>query len=285
MPENEETTYDAQRLVKELGEASDEELQAHFSGSDAAELVAWGATVATARINRDGWRILGQARDTLAQASEEQLDHLAAISTETLRLAAHAIARADALHAQQTARQQATSAGAAERQAAFEAIKASVIARRDVLFGVLRAVAADAEPYRGRITRAYSKAQDAESLADTLKALCNVGDDLLASTDAGIVQRRKTTRLRPQLLASVRTQAEQAATAAREQDKTNASPVTQAQVDLFDGYALALLDEVVGAFERGHHADPTIPRIALYTLRNVLRPPRGKEPQNKQPNG
>jgi hypothetical protein len=48
-------------------------------------------------------------------------------------------------------------------------------------------------------------------------------------------------------------------------------------VDLRDGWALMLLDELVGGFGRAHQADPTIPRLSTYGLRSTLRPRRTKK--------
>jgi hypothetical protein len=283
MEDTEETTYDAQSLLAELGPATDAELEEHFAGSEPATLVEWGATVATPRIERDGWRIIGQARDFLAHASPQQLDHLAAISRETLRLAAHAVARAEELYELQDSRHRSTSEKASERQAQVSSIREGVVAHREVLFGLVRSVAGGTEPLRTRILESYNKAQDPATLAATLNALCDIGDQLLASKDPGVAKRLKSTRLRKELLDGLRTEAQKAQQAADQQDKINAAPVTRAQVDLHDGYSLSLLQDIVDAFERAHHADTTIPRIVLYTLRNVLRPPRGKKAPKAAP--
>jgi len=101
---------------------------------------------------------------------------------------------------------------------------------------------------------------------------------MLRDRNPGIVARRKTTRLTnawldetEASLPELKKLGEKAAAV------RTAAPVSASEVDLRDGWALMLLDEIVTAFDRAHDADPTIPRINVYSLRRALRTPSTKK--------
>lgn len=279
-----ETTYDPDALIKDLGRASDDELEAHFHGVAPAGLVRQGQRVATPRVARDGWRIVGQARDAIDRATDEQLDLLGSVSRETLRLAAHAVRRASELHEQLHAERTTVDATSAEREATFAARRKAIAARRELLHSIVHTVVHGAEPWQTRLDQGYSRASEASSLASSLTLLCDLGDELLASKDPGLAARRKTTRLGKPLLASSRELAAQSREAdQRQQQAKVTASVSQGKVDLLDGQALHLLGTIVDAFDRAHDSDPTIARLDVIALRNVLHPPSGKKKATEEP--
>lgn len=264
-------------LVAQLGEGSDDEFHQHFADADVGALIEWGADVATPRIEKDGARIIVGALTFIENASEEQLDDLGNVTKESLRLTAWAVHRGSETYALRQ-RQLSEAAGAvAEREALAKADLGAAVGWRDVLAGVLRKVAGKAEPYATRIEEAYSRGEDAATLADTLEKLDGIGQDLIKDRSPAIKHRRSTTRLSAAWLARGQKHLEAARSAASESNAVRAAAaVTQADVDLLDGYALTLLDEVVGSFARAHRANPTIPELQLYSLKPVLRPSRKK---------
>ncbi len=254
------------RLLAELGPATDEELDQHFTSSQPAALARQGAAVHTARIDHDGWRILEQARDWLAHAENEPLLRLAPISPGTLRLAARALLRLGEQGAA-SGRESGHAEAAQEGQHT-----AQWVGQRDILFGMISSIAGGVEPHRTRLREGCRQARDPASIAATMATLGAVGEALLKEKTREIVLRRNSTRLRQGLIDEARAVAEQARRLAQEQGPAPLPP--GAQRDLLAGQALALLRDIVDAFDRAHLADPDTPQLTLSSLRKVLRQER-----------
>lgn len=275
-----ESTHNLDDLIQAIGTATDDDLRAYFQGVDDSKPIDLGKQIASPRIVTDAPHIVGSALVFINGATSEQLDWIAGITLDTLRLAIGASARAGELYAARNQALKASRDKRGEQTAVSEQLIGSAIARRGVLFGTLGKIASRVEPYASRVTAAYSKSESALDVSDSLDALVEIGRQVIKDKDPGVVARRKTTRLTNAWLddaagvsAKLR-EAGQRATAVR-----TTPEVTQAEVDLHDGWALILLGEILDAFDDGHQADPTIPRLNVYSLRNVLRPPSGKKPK------
>jgi hypothetical protein len=279
-----ETTVTLADLVTKLGPTTDDELRVYFQNVPESDLVHLGKRIATPRIATDAPHIVGDAAVFMDGASEEQLDSLGAVSRDTLRLAIGAARLADTLCKARNVSLQASRNKLDEHVAVSEQVARNAIGRRTVLTGMLEKIACGVEPFASRVRAACSKSEDPKEVADALDALIGLGREMLADPTAGLVARRKTTRLSAAILdrdAGIAARLRQAAE--RAQAVRTAPPVAQTDVDLRDGWALTLLAEIVDAFDDAHEADPTIPRLSVYSLRAILRPPRGKKSAGQPP--
>ncbi len=271
-------------LVNRLGPATDEDLRQHFLGIHDAIPVEWGKQVATPRIAKNALHILCDAYSFLSSATDEQLELLAAVNDETLKLATSAVLRARELY--DSRRQQLT--GSHEQTAklhdASDQGREQAVSQRNVLHGVLTKIIKGVEPWQGRLEAAYSKAEDDASLAATMEKMVQEGRTLLKEKkDAGIVARRRTTRLSASWLDKMAAVGAERQRHAAEPVGVNPAPgISPADVDLRDGWALMLLDDIATAFDHAHDADPTVPRIDVRGLRSALRPRSGKAAQPPQ---
>lgn len=278
MADTTRSTHTLGDLVAVLGEATEEQIRAHFYGVPDSTPVGWGREVATPRIVTDAPHIIGDAYVAYQACNEPQRQWLAAISTETLRLAAGAVMLAQGLYEQRRHAGKSSRTELGEATGISDQVKASEIGRRNVLYGALTKIAAGVEPYASRIAGAYSKSEAPAQLADSLDALITIGREMLKDRDPGIMARRRTTQLNTGWLDQAATRAAEVRKVGEKAAVVRTAPsISAAEVDLRDGWALMLLDEIVTAFDHAHDADPTIPRINVYSLRNALRPPAGKK--------
>jgi len=225
-----------------------------------------------------GHHIVGNAMVFIDTASEAQLGALAAISRDTLRLAVAAAMRGDALYRARKQSLKSSRNKQGEQAAVSAQTVGSAIARGAVLHGVLAKIACGTEPYASRAAAAHSKSEVPADVCASLDALIELGRGMLKDKDPGVVARRKTTRLSAAWLDEAAAVSSKLAAAADRAGAVRTVPeVTQPEVDLRDGWALMLLEEIVRAFDTAHDADATIPRISVYSLRSVLRPPAGKK--------
>jgi len=272
------STHTLGDLVAVLGEATEAQIRAYFHGVPDSTPVNWGKEVATPRIVTDAPHIIGDAYVAYQACNDSQRQWLAAISMETLRLAAGAVVLAQGLYEQRVQAGKASRTEVGEATGVSNQVKISGICRRDVLYGVLNKIAAGMEPYASRIAGTYSKSEAPIQIADSVDGLVAVAHDMLKDRDPGIMARRRTTQLNAAWLDQAATGAAEVRRVGEKAAVVRAAPsVSASEVDLRDGWSLMLLDEIVAAFDRAHDADPTIPRINVYSLRNALRPPTGKK--------
>lgn len=271
------STHTLSDLIAVLGQATEDQIRALYHGVPNTTAVNWGKQVATTRIVKDAPHIIGDAYVAWQACDDSQRQWLAAISLDTLRLAAGAVKIAEELYGQRVQAGKSSRTQVEEAAGISNQAKATEIARRDVLYGVLTKIAAGVEPYASRVAGAYSKSESPADIADSIDGLVAVARDMIKDKDSGIVARRRTTHLTNAWLDQAATGASNVRNAGAKADVVRTAPsVSASEVDLRDGWALMLLDEIVSAFDRAHDADPTIPRINVYSLRNALRPPKGK---------
>jgi len=261
-----------------LGASSEAELREHFDGIPDSHFIEWGAEVATPRIVKDAPRILDAASTFLAHATEEQKLLLMAITADSLKLAVTAAIVAGEVYQAHSEAVSSATDSAAELAAMLAAARQATVTRRNILWQTLSKIGGKVEPYRSRLAAAYSKAETTEALCKTLTGLTEIGRQMLADETPGIAKRLKTTSLSSEWLQAADDTAAALKEAGERAGGVKAAPsYTQADVDLRDGWALVLLDEIVAAFDAGHEADSAIPRLALYRLRTALRPSTKKK--------
>jgi hypothetical protein len=279
MPANQEpeSVYTLAELVVRWGKATEDEVLVYLEGIPKAKLVAEGAAVATPRIDKDTARTYGNLSDFLATATDEQRDHIPALTDDLVRCAIwtayQATLKYDARTAARTGASAAREARVTEALGKLEQGKA----RREQLRSGLRLLAGQDPVRLQAIDAAYGTAADAKELASALDSLVERGRALLADKSPAMVARRKGSRLTKAWL-------DQAATLAGEVRKAGdlarstlaASPVSQAEVDYWDGMALALFDLLIDMCDSGNKADPTVPRLVPIALRSYFTPTRKK---------
>lgn len=272
--------YTSEQLQARYGVAPEEEVLAFVAGSSKADLVAAGDDVATRRIAKDCRRIYGRASDFLATAKAAQLRHLPVLTETFLRAAITAMCRGEALV---TGREQQTAQRATSKQSrasAADALRTKAAAQREVLYAALVALAGNDARRHGALALAYGTGAAAQH-AGALAALVKEGRALLADRSPAMALRRKSSRLDEAYLTDAEQLARELAAADKAATAVAAQPeVAQAEVDYWDGVNLWFVDTLVTMFDAGHEADPTIPRLQLITLRNVLRP-TAKKPASK----
>lgn len=273
-----EGVYTLPALVARWGEASEEEVFGFVGGRTKAALIAIGSDVVTTRIDTDAARMLGRYSDFRDRASEAQLEQLPALSDALVRCAVFAAHRAAILYETrqaQLARSKATREGRVAEAA--QKVENGRI-RRDQLEAALEGLCGQDPVWLARIAAAYGAAPDPEALAKSIEELVQVGLAMLADPAPLLAARIADSRLsRAWLERSLAIAAEARRSGAIADTALPLTPVTQAEVDYWDGMALTLLDIVVTSCEAGHRADPSIPRLVPIALRGWFSPSRGKK--------
>lgn len=265
-------------LVAKLGASSDEEIRERFGDCEDKEFIEEGIKVATPRIADDGARILPAAWAFMEDAREEQLAVLMGVSNETLRLAAWCVQQATELYEARKGvlADESSKTGEDRAKAAQDAKR--LLGRKEQLAGLIRIVGGSKEPFWTRYTEAYSKAEDAESLATCIERLAKLGHELLSDKSPAVMKRCASAKLTKDYLDGLLQQANELGKIARAAriKKTGVS-ISSGDVDLRDGWSLRLLGEIVEAFEMAHEIDPSIPRLPVVSLRKVFFPTRRKK--------
>ncbi len=258
-------------LVARTGTATEAEAEALTAATPPEKLVARGATVATPRVAADALRIFGRA-NLFFQGAPKALVDVVRLSPEVIRIGAWTAREAErrdvASRAQAAGRRAQRGASADVAKSAAKEAQGAAAQLADALYNV---AGADAHAVT-RITKATQPA--AEGHAETgpgrvLAALVAEGRTLVASKDAGVVTRRKLFRLDAAYLDDCARLAERA----RDATRTAGAPAvaagrSHAEVDLWDGRALALADIVVAAFAKAHAVDARVPKLAYVSLRD-----------------
>lgn len=281
-----DSIYTLAELVARWGKATEDEILIYLEGISKAKLVAEGADVATPRIDKDAARVYGNLTDFLATATDEQRNHIPALTDDLVRCAIWAAHQAMLKYDTRVAARSGASATKEARVA--EAIKKldQGKARRDQLRSALRLLAGQEPARLQAVETAYGTAADAKDLANALEALVEKGRAFLADKSPAMVARRKGSRLSKAWL-------DGASALAGEVRKTGdlarstlaASPVSQTEVDYWDGMALALFDLIIDMCDSGNKADPMIPRLVPIALRSYFSPSRRKSGKGEPAEG
>jgi hypothetical protein len=271
-PMSSESTYALADIVSRLGDATEAEARLELEGLGNDDFIAKGRRIGTPRLAKELARNYGILADWLSSAKSEQLDLLAFVGADWLRIAAWA-ARQSEIH--YDANQKGASLGSAEkqiRQARAEELATEARRARDRVRTALLHLAAGTAAWVPRIEAAYATPGTQSPITDALLALCDVADAMLADTAPGLKKRRTRNRLDTNTVARYRDLAATAATAIREAAAVApAAPVSQSQVDLWDGIAITFFEQLVDVVEQAREEDPTIPAPSIIGLRGWFR--------------
>lgn len=251
------------------------------------ELTENGARVGTERIDSDAARLYGAAIDFMLLAPPARRQQVRGCSLRTLQLGVYAALRGSALWAARQGSTHATRTEVAQNQRLADTARQRGVGLRNQLLVMLRQVSGGAAAEQGPLEGAYGGGSYAD-LPAALRRLAAIGQQQLkrAPKDPALLQRCQEAGLDAAYLADIEQQAQLVAdTTAADSAPRPRNEVSQAEVDLWDGVNLYLLDGVCRAFEAAHLLDPLVPRLLPVALRSVLRPPsttkkaaKGKSP-------
>lgn len=267
-----EPIYTLADIVSRLGDAAEPEARLELEGLRNDDFIAKGRRIGTPRLAKELARNYGALADWLPTAKAEQLDLLGFVSADWLRIAAWA-ARQSEVH--YDANQKGASLGAAEkqiRQTRAEELGSQAKLARDRLRGTLLHLAGGIPAWVTKIEAAYATPGTQSPLTDALVALCDVADAMLSDSSPGMLSRRARNRLTKVSVQIHRDLAASAAQALRDAASVApTTPVSQSQVDLWDGIAITFFEQLVDALEQAREVDPTIPAPSIIGLRGWFR--------------
>ncbi|MDI1448910.1 hypothetical protein [Polyangium sp. 6x1] len=267
-----EPIYTLADIVSRLGDAAEPEARLELEGLRNDDFIAKGRRIGTPRLAKELARNYGALADWLPTAKAEQLDLLGFVSADWLRIAAWT-ARQSEIH--YDANQKGASLGAAEkqiRQTRAEELGSEAKLARDRLRGALLHLAGGIPAWVTKIEAAYATPGTQSPLTDALVALCDVADAMLSDSSSGMLSRRARNRLTKVAVQTYRDLAATAAQALRDAASVApTAPVSQSQVDLWDGIAITFFEQLVDALEQAREVDPTIPAPSIIGLRGWFR--------------
>jgi hypothetical protein len=263
--------YTLPQLVERLGLATPEEVFLYVGRDSKIELTDLGRRVATPRVSKDSARLMGQAVDYYDQADEDQLDALAGIDPDFLRVGVWAAAEDERLCALHTRGRKSASQRRSTFGVSYSELRDRAIGRREQIHGLLVKLSGNDPVQLKAIEDAYGTSGNPQALNDSLLALVGLGRDYLADPSPEMVQRRQRSRLREALLADVEAlTARMLNQGLAAQAVANLPPVTQSEVDYWDGVALWFLRRIIEAFDAARLTDPRVPRLLAIATRGVL---------------
>jgi hypothetical protein len=263
--------YTLAQLVERLGVATPEEVLLHVGRNSKVELTELGRKIATPRLSKDSARLMGQAVDYYSQADEDQLDALAGIDPDLLRVGAWAAAEDERLWALHTRGQKSATQRRSTFGVSYSELRDEALGRREQIHKLLIRLSGNDPVQLKAIEDAYGTSRGPQALSDSLQALAGLGRNYLADPSPEMVQRRQRSRLREALLADVEALAgrllDQGLAA---QAVANLPTVTQSDVDYWDGVVLWFLRRIIDAFDAARLTDPRVPRLVAIATRTVL---------------
>ena len=264
-----------EQLVDRHGQATVEETGFYLEGLTLEQLTSDGAGVATSRLTRDGARIWGTISAFIQRATLAQRALIPTVTDDFLRVAIWSMYQGQlAVQALTNANAQAASARTG-REASSRDLRRQGGEQRDVLYTGLLILAGGKRELRSRIEQAYRKSTQPADVATSLRGLVKLGREVLADASPAAVQRRRGSLITAEYLTETDALATDVEISGREAAAVpEPPPMSQADVDLWDGRNLAFLELAINAFAAGHAIDPSIPRPVAISLRSVLGPRR-----------
>jgi hypothetical protein len=267
--------YALSELVTRAGKATLEEVGDYVEGYTKAELIKEGAKVGTDRIDTDCARLYGKAADFFEHATPAQRAEVVGVSPNMLRVAVTAAQHGSEVAAKLGAAKNDADTAKQERAARAETARDRALGQRKVLRAGLRSLAAGNKIWHAAIDTAVKTSDAASTLSGSLDALIGVGRRMLKRPTPGLAKRLEDSGLTAARLTTAATQADEVRTAGGAADAVaSLGPVSQSEVDYWDGINLTLLGSFIDVFEAAHSVDPTIPRLVPIALRNYYRPTR-----------
>ena len=263
--------YTLPQLVERLGVATPEEMLLYVGRDSKVELTELGRRVATPRVSKDSARLMGQATDYYEQADEEQLDALAGVDPNFLRVGVWVAAEDERLYALHSRGRKSASQRRSTFGVSYSELRDKALGRREQIHGLLIKLSGNDAVRLKAIEDAYGTSASPQALNDSLEAMVGLARNYLADPSPEMVQRRERSRLREALLADVEALTarmfEQGIAA---QAVANLPPVTQSEVDYWDGVTLWFLRRIIEAFDAARLTDPRVPRLVANATRGVL---------------
>lgn len=246
-------------------------------GAGRAELAALGAQVATARISTEAARIYGQVSDFWPGASAAQRQALRGFSDTLLRLCVWSAWQGDRLWTARDQEQTAARAQQGTRVTTADGVRSHALTLRDQWRTTLRMVSGGAPVLDDAIAAAYGTLETPGRLAEAIRRLAALGEAW--QRDKALAPRCSDAGIDAAFVADTRAFAATIEPTLTAGQAVRESPrVAQAEVDLWDGVNLLLLDRVLDLFAVATRLDPMVPRLQPISLRNWFSPQRPKKP-------
>ena len=245
-------------------------------GAGRAELAAIGAQVATARISTEAARIYGQVSDFWPGASAAQRQALRGFSDTLLRLCVWSAWHGDRLWTARDQEQTAARAQQGTRVTTADGVRSHALTLRDQWRTTLRLVSGGTPVLDDAIEAAYGTLETPGRLAEAIRRLAALGEAW--QRDKALAPRCSDAGIDAAFVADTRAFAATIEPTLAAGQAVRESPrVAQAEVDLWDGVNLLLLDRVLDLFAVATRLDPMVPRLQPISLRNWFNPQRPKK--------
>lgn len=275
-PKSEAVVYTLALLIQRFGRADAEHVEAAIGAADTEALVTSGQRISTARILRDGVRIVGHAGAFLAIATEAQREELIMVDATLLSVVTTALERAETAQRELDRQKNASSTVRSNaKDRGGKAVRKARLRRATLHEALLTATCGDVD-WKRQVDEVNGAAESAAELADAIERQVAVGRKLVAwakkrGASCALTEAYFTKTLSIAADAH-KLGAEGVAPAPR--DGTN-----QGEVNRLDGVCLWFLKRVIDTFDVAHEADPSIPKLPVLSLRAVFR--RGARPKAK----
>ncbi len=268
-------------LLARLGVAEDDIVRSLVANVPVEVLVELGARGATNRVVREGTRIVAEAVDFLAVATEAQLAQMPGVTEQLMASIVTAMERASTHQGALDAMKAAARVRRASSTASLASTMSKARGRREVLHQAASMLAAGGSDVQARLDTAKGTSENAAEVADGLEALVPIARELLQSAAQRRVQTRLTEAFPDETLRIAEEVRDAGLGAAARAERAG---VMQGTINWWDGAALWLLRDLVDAFDAARKADPTIPKVQLLSLRVMLGRKRGaKKPRPAAP--
>ncbi len=231
------------------------------------QLVATGQEVRTERINLDAARLYGTAYDFFQSATAEQRAAVPGLTTQRLRVSIWAAAQGEAKNQAAQLAEERSAAAQGYRATDAKQIRAQALGARDVLHATLFALVAGNKLRVDELRDACGRSEKPKEIARSLVALADQHDHYLSSREPKLVARCTDMQLDGSLGRQARALAEQVLLRGSVENAPRTA-TSNAEVDLWDGINLHLLEQLVTIFEAGHRANATVPRLLPLSLRS-----------------
>lgn len=271
-PEGDESVYTLSEIVARLGAASEAEARQELEGFHDGDLIGFGRKIGTPRLAKELARNYGTFAEWQTGATAEQLALLGFVGPGWLRVAAWAGRQAEQRYQAREAGQQGNAASKQVRETAAETLEVAAVRSRNRLRTMLMYLAGGLPVWVTKINTAYAVSATSVPVADSLAALASVGAEMLKDKSPGMTARLAKTALTKASLDKHKESAAALAKAVKAAGAVkSASPITQSEVDLWDGIAITLFEQFVEAVEDAREDDPTIPAPSIIGLRGWFR--------------
>lgn len=265
---DETTEYTLAGLIARHGRVESARVAVYTAAEDMAPFTREGERTSTARIVRDGVRIVGQAGTFLVAATSAQREEVVMIDATFLTLAVTALADADDAQGDLDARKTAAATAQSLNQKRGATVLRKAKARRETLRQALLTAAGADPQWKAKVEEAVGAAETADEVADSIERQVKVGRALAEEVKSRGVTCPLTEGYFDKVL---KVAADARATGAAAEAPRVREGVRQGEVNRLDGVCLWFLKRLVDTFDAGHESDPTVPRLPVLSLRSVLQ--------------